>query len=382
MTTFREGEHPITLVSMSADGTRVISKLGDKTICIWDAWTGRALHKLNGHPDGVMSVKLLHDDTRIISKSNKCTRIWDAQTGAVLLTVKTRSDVGVGISHDETRIIFQSDKCICLWDAKTGAVLHEFTSQPGEIIRISEDTTRIISGSYEKIIRILDAQTGSVLHTFEGLAYDEIIRFPSLNGISQDGTRTISVVGQTIYIQNAQTGVVLYTLKGYSERIRSVRITRNGTRVVSAGDQARIRIWDAQIGAALHTLEGSRRPCDGASVAISHDGNIISESGDGTICWDTLSDTPMCFYPHHIFNFRRRDEAFSSVSFVRGPNPPHVVEGRQLFDLRDGWLLKGEKKVCWVPPDRRGFEIVAQSASAVVMVRESAMMIVHSPPAR
>jgi WD40 repeat protein len=72
-------------VGFSSDGSRIVSGSGDKTVRIWDAVSGAALHTLQGHTDWVRSVAFSSDGSRIVSGSDDRTvRIWDAVSGAVL----------------------------------------------------------------------------------------------------------------------------------------------------------------------------------------------------------------------------------------------------------------------------------------------------------
>jgi WD40 repeat protein len=52
----------------------------DKTVKIWDANTGECLKTLKGHSDHVVSVAYSPDGTKIISGSwDGTTKIWDAE---------------------------------------------------------------------------------------------------------------------------------------------------------------------------------------------------------------------------------------------------------------------------------------------------------------
>ncbi|KAF7364496.1 hypothetical protein MVEN_00318000 [Mycena venus] len=67
------------------DGARVVSGSGDKTVRIWDATTGAALGKIEGHDSYVRSMAFSPDGARVVSgSSDKTMRIWDATTGAAL----------------------------------------------------------------------------------------------------------------------------------------------------------------------------------------------------------------------------------------------------------------------------------------------------------
>jgi hypothetical protein len=64
----------------------------DKTVRLWDAATGAALHTLVGHSSGVRSVAFSPDSRQVVSGSyDKKVRLWDAATGAALQTLEGHS---------------------------------------------------------------------------------------------------------------------------------------------------------------------------------------------------------------------------------------------------------------------------------------------------
>ncbi|KAM0274353.1 hypothetical protein ACHAQH_007919 [Verticillium albo-atrum] len=82
--------HSVTSVAFAADGQRLASASGDKTVKIWDAATGACLQTLEGHGDWVTSVAFAADGQRLASASDDETvKIWDAATGACLQTLES-----------------------------------------------------------------------------------------------------------------------------------------------------------------------------------------------------------------------------------------------------------------------------------------------------
>ena len=115
---------PVTSVSFSPDGTRIVTGSADQTAKVWDARTGTALLELKGHTGAVTSVSFSPDGTRIVTGSEDQTaKVWDARTGTPLLDLKGHTDgvTSVSFSPDGTRIVTGSrDQTAKVWDARTG----------------------------------------------------------------------------------------------------------------------------------------------------------------------------------------------------------------------------------------------------------------------
>ncbi|HWO23421.1 MAG TPA: protein kinase [Kofleriaceae bacterium] len=67
--------------AVSPDGSRIAGALGDRTVRVWDAATGRVLDVLRGHTDLVRGVAFSPDGTRLASSSyDRTVRIWQLGT--------------------------------------------------------------------------------------------------------------------------------------------------------------------------------------------------------------------------------------------------------------------------------------------------------------
>ena len=76
--TFKGHSKPVSSVSFSPDGKRIVSGSWDKTLKVWDAQTGQETLTLNGHLGGVSSVSFSPDGKRIVSSSrDKTVKVWD-----------------------------------------------------------------------------------------------------------------------------------------------------------------------------------------------------------------------------------------------------------------------------------------------------------------
>lgn len=68
------------MVAFSPDGSRLVSGSDDKTIRLWNTYTGRSLGEpIRGHQGEVRAIAFSPDGSRILSGSTDMTvRVWDA----------------------------------------------------------------------------------------------------------------------------------------------------------------------------------------------------------------------------------------------------------------------------------------------------------------
>ena len=86
---------PVTSVSFSPDGTRIVTGSRDRTAKVWDARTGTALLELKGHMGRVIGAAFSPDGTRIVTGSDDETaKVWDARTGDGPARTRTATRAG------------------------------------------------------------------------------------------------------------------------------------------------------------------------------------------------------------------------------------------------------------------------------------------------
>ncbi|KIM29936.1 hypothetical protein M408DRAFT_22388 [Serendipita vermifera MAFF 305830] len=288
---------PISSLSFSPDGTRIVSGSSDQTIRVWDAETGdTVMGPLEGHTSSVTSVSFSSDGTRVVSGSwDKNIRVWDAEiddTAMEPLESHTSLVTSLSSLSDGTRIVTGSyDRTIRLQDSDIGDIVMgplEGHANFVSSVSFSPDGTRIVSGSWDKTIRVWDTETGNmVMEPLGGHTH-------WVNSVlfSPDGTRIVSCSGdKTIRVWDAETGeTVMGPLEGHDQAVWSVSLSSDGTRIASGSSDMTIRVWDTETG--KPTIGPLRGHTDSVwSVSFSPDGRrIVSSSEDKTIrIWNTMT---------------------------------------------------------------------------------------------
>jgi WD40 repeat protein len=321
--------HPgrVHSVTFSPDGKRLAGIARDPTnnegaVKVWEKQTGQELLSLKPHTGRILRVVFSPDGKRLATPSgtwNKATnvwdagevKVWDAQTGRELLTLKghTRAVVSVAFSPDGTRLASSSSLPngisnrnerveVKVWDAQTGqeSLTLQGHRRSVDSVAFSPDGKRLATLSRDNTVKVWDAQTGQEIRSLE-------VRHSSINGsvaFSPDGKRLASSSNGAlesegspgeVKVWDAQTGQELLTLKGHAGRqVTSVVFSPDGKRLVSGsgvglpGLGGEVKVWDAQTGQELLTLKGGGFH-DG--LAFSPNGRWLASDVDGRVTiWD------------------------------------------------------------------------------------------------
>jgi len=233
----------------SPNGERIVSASEDKKLKIWDAQTGQELQTLKGHSSGVEWCAWSPDGQRILSASENHTtlKVWNAKFGQELLTVKARNKYAVkGVwSSDGQRILIASgDGTITIWDAKTGQQLQKLQEKIdwGSRYVWSPDGQRILTISFFKSeAKVWDAKTGQQLQKLKGHANLGISAV-----WSPDGRYILSGNGEGILtVWDAKTGNILRKIHGTTQ-ITSCAWSPDRERILSGLSDGTIKVWSAR----------------------------------------------------------------------------------------------------------------------------------------
>jgi WD40 repeat protein len=112
------GNYQLSRIAFSADGTRIAAGMGDRTVRVWDASSGRVLRVLRGHQDLVLDVAFSPDGTKLASASyDKTIRVWDLSSERHRVLRGHALSVNRVLWRDPVHLVSASrDGTLRLWD--------------------------------------------------------------------------------------------------------------------------------------------------------------------------------------------------------------------------------------------------------------------------
>jgi WD40 repeat protein len=303
-------EAPVWQATRNADGSRILTASSDGTARVWDAQTGEELATLR-HEAAVSQATWDADGSRVLTASADGTaRVWDANNGKELATLRHEDRVWRATwNADGSRILTVSaDGTARVWllasssagDAGSGAELltlrHEASVRQATW---NADESRILTASDDGTARVWDAQTGEELAT---LRHEASVWQATWNA---DGSRILTTSWDgTARVWDAGSGAELATLR-HEAAVRQATWNADESRILTASNDGTARVWllasssagDAGSGAELLTLRHEDTVWQATWNA--DESRILTASDDGTArVWDATSGAELATLRH------------------------------------------------------------------------------------
>jgi WD40 repeat protein len=326
-----QGRHlgKVRSAGFSADGRRIVTAstnthvsvdgkvVNPSAVHVWGAEKGDDLLALKEHLNGALHARFSPDGKRLLTlsdgniavhhkgrfvKSKQETsgnrypgllRLWDAQTGKLLLSLKQKQAVERWSDQSPFRPMFRPDgrhllvadehlTHFQLVDAGTGkTTAHLRQEQEKWTMRnlaaaFSPDGRWVFTTVGGTSACVWDAHTGGISAQLRG--FERGVR---AGAFSPDSRRLVTLSGKNAYVWEVPSRQLLATLRGHEADVLSAAFSADGQKLVTGAHNGEALLWDVESGKPRALLAGHTKEV--RLVAFSPNGaRVATGSADGT----------------------------------------------------------------------------------------------------
>ncbi|MEW5723471.1 MAG: protein kinase [Thermodesulfobacteriota bacterium] len=338
-TTFEGHTEKVNAVTFSPDGVLVLSAADDHTLRVWDSYAEKCLHTLAGHTDRVTAAVFNPQGRLAFSAGyDKAIRVWEVSSGKPgrLLEAHTGRVSALAMTPDGKHLVSGGhDRTVRVWDLKTGKLEKTIRfDHRVEALGVSPDS-RLAAAAVANA-QPPDLKTVCLFEVFSQNRYQApfVVTGPvsaskadkrdalfqkkllearahldredyleahaalsearTVPGYTRD-PEALSLwtrLGYRFPHQRLRTAWELDVLRGHEGAVNHLTLDAKSRRLLSAGQDGKLRVWDAAEGECRHILAGHNGPVTAA--AFYAQGRFAVSCGqDRTMrFWDL--DGPTC----------------------------------------------------------------------------------------
>lgn len=281
-----------TAIAIDRKGQWLALATCNYSICIFDLNKLKIIKRIeNAHSEPITSITFSPDGTRILSGAfDGKFKVWDWAEGTAEIEQATGKTAGgytpivhtVKYSEDGKWIVTATnDFAIRVWNAATGDLLEEKSAGKTGLIwsaNFSPDGSSILSAHEDGTARIWDIKPKASYRIISKSRNKK--PFQPMTTI---GRHSLQIESCDILIVDSTDGSSIQTLKGHEQCVLTATFNPEGTKVASTSFDGTIRIWDLADSSSI-VLKGHTSTPE--SVSFSPDSKLlVSASGKEVKVW-------------------------------------------------------------------------------------------------
>jgi WD40 repeat protein len=274
----------VVWLSVSPEGTRILSASTDRSIKLWDVKTGSLVTDVGRHADMARAALFVPGGNEVVTGADDgVINIWSLDGGkpADALDAKEHGGVrGLALSADGRLAASSHDSgTIVVWGLEERRKLHVMNGHQWSTnaVAVSPDGKLVVSGDIDGVIRTWDAQTGKSLRLWKGHERG-VYGAAFLPG----GGQVVTASGDgMLKLWNVENGREVRSFPGHAATVYAVSVSADGKRMLSGSLDATARLWNLATGEEIAYFDNSGSRI--YAVALLDDGSVAIGDESGAI---------------------------------------------------------------------------------------------------
>jgi RNA polymerase sigma factor (sigma-70 family) len=265
----------IFTLAFSPDGNLLATGSFDSTLRLWDPVNGKEVRVLTEGQGRIHKVAFTSDGKTLISAEDKMSRLWDAGTGKELHRFPGRHFLALSSDGQVMAVSDDRGRTLQLLKFPGGDEVATIKDLPGAVqsVSIAPDGKTLATASHvDPAVRLWDATTGKTVRTISVPDYLFSVAFSTDGKTLATGVPWSAPDASRIRLWDPATGAER-TLPGHEGAIAGVRFSADGKTVMSAAVDRTFRVWQAADGKEVRAATLPRVPFE-----ISPDGSLVAAS--------------------------------------------------------------------------------------------------------
>jgi WD40 repeat protein len=270
-------------LTWTPDGKWLLSASEDQQLRVWDPATGTCQQSLIGHGDRVWRVVCPTSTVAISASSDHTLKVWDLTTGTCVRTlVGHAGDVtALALTAVSTEILSGgADQTMIRWDWQQGQILDQWTSQQGWVWAVAESPSTQSSLSAGDRGQIEAWQRGQSEPSWQ-LQH----RAERIWSLAVVGDRYLLAGGDSFQLDlwDLEQRTLAQSIGGYSGRLWCIQTDALARWVITASEDATIRLWDLPTLQPLISLHSQSNWACEVAIPATASSPVVGAFSDGNI---------------------------------------------------------------------------------------------------